>query len=136
MCQVRITHPFLETEFEAAAQDIEYDNGAYRISGTDRMITLTQIATDRPLTSSHHYAPQNSTFPNGCHIAEVVIDPETGVVILDCYSMAQDVGRALNPMVVEGQLAGGVAQGVGQALLERSHHDQASGQLLTGQLRS
>ena len=117
---------------EAAAQDIEYDNGAYRISGTDRMITLTQIAADRPLTSSHYYAPQNSTFPNGCHIAEVVIDPETGVVILDCYSMAQDVGRALNPMVVEGQLAGGVAQGVGQALLERSHHDQASGQLLTG----
>ena len=117
---------------EAAAQDIEYDNGAYRISGTDRMITLNQIASDRPLTSSHHYAPQNSTFPNGCHIAEVVIDPETGVVILDCYSMAQDVGRALNPMVVEGQLAGGVAQGVGQALLERSHHDQASGHLLTG----
>ena len=117
---------------EAAPQDIEYDSGSYRIRGTDRIVTLAQIANDRPLNASHHYEPENSTFPNGCHIAEVEIDPETGVVTLERYSMAQDVGRALNPMVVEGQLAGGVAQGVGQALLERNYHDPESGQLLTG----
>lgn len=117
---------------EAAPQDIAYESGAYRIRGTDRAVTLAQIAADRPLASSHHYEPENSTYPNGCHIAEVEVDPETGAVTLERYSMAQDVGRALNPMVVEGQLHGGVAQGVGQALLERNHHDPDSGQLLTG----
>ena len=117
---------------EAARQDIEYENGQYRIRGTDRALSLADIARDRPLEASHHYAPENSTYPNGCHIAEVEVDPETGVVTLERYSMAQDVGRALNPMVVEGQLHGGVAQGIGQALFERNHHDPNSGQLLTG----
>ena len=117
---------------EAAPQDIEYEDGAYRIRGTDRILTLAEIARDRPLEASHRYEPKNSTFPNGCHIAEVEVDPETGAATLFRYSMAQDVGRALNPMVVEGQLAGGVAQGIGQALLERNHHDPESGQLLTG----
>lgn len=117
---------------EAAPQDIDYGDGAYTIRGTDRTLTLAEIAQDRPLKSSHHYAPENSTYPNGCHIAEVEVDPETGTVTLARYSMAQDVGRALNPMIVEGQLHGGVAQGVGQALLERNFHDPDSGQLLTG----
>lgn len=117
---------------EAAPQDIDYEDGAYRIGGTDRTLTLAEIAQRKPLIASHHYAPENSTYPNGCHIAEVEVDPETGVVTLARYSMAQDVGRALNPMIVEGQLHGGVAQGVGQALLERNYHDPQSGQLLTG----
>ena len=117
---------------EAAPQDIDYEDGAYRIGGTDRTLTLAEIAQRKPLIASHHYAPENSTYPNGCHIAEVEVDPEPGVVTLARYSMAQDVGRALNPMIVEGQLHGGVAQGVGQALLERNYHDPQSGQLLTG----
>ncbi len=118
--------------FEAAPQDIEYEAGQYRIQGTDRVLSFADIAQEKNLKSTHHYEPLNSTYPNGCHIAEVEIDPETGVVTLSRYSMAQDVGRALNPMVVEGQLAGGVAQGIGQALLERNYHDPESGQLLTG----
>jgi carbon-monoxide dehydrogenase large subunit len=117
---------------EAAPQDIEYQAGRYRIRGTDRVLTLEEIARDRELEASHYYEPLNSTYPNGCHIAEVEVDPETGALTLLRYSMAQDVGRALNPMVVEGQLAGGVAQGVGQALLERNDHDPDSGQLLAG----
>ncbi len=126
---------------EAAPQDIEYEHGCYRIRGTDRLVTLEDVAArvitdgapaDRGLEASHCYTPQDSTYPSGCHIAEVEVDIETGAVVLLRYSMAHDVGLALNPMVVEGQLTGGVAQGVGQALLESNIHDPQSGQLLSG----
>lgn len=126
---------------EAASQDIEYEQGRYRIRGTDRVVSLEEVAArviadgasaDRGLEASHQYTPQDSTYPSGCHIAEVEVDPETGAVTLLRYSMAHDVGLALNPMVVEGQLTGGVAQGVGQALLESNIHDPLSGQLLSG----
>ncbi len=72
------------------------------------------------------------TFPNGCHIAEVEIDPETGVIDLVRYSVTDDVGKAVNPMIVRGQVHGGVAQGFGQAVLERTAYDPDSGQLLSG----
>src|SRR5690606_36395749 len=72
------------------------------------------------------------TFPNGCHIAEVEVDPDTGRVLLARYTVADDVGRAINPLIVRGQVHGGVAQGVGQALLECTHYDAASGQLVAG----
>ncbi len=126
---------------EAAAADIEFDDAAYRVAGTDRRVTLWDVAdhaiqqgapADRGLEAEHHYDPPGATFPNGCHIAEVEVDPETGVATLLGYAMAQDVGRAMNPMVVEGQLAGGVAQGIGQALMEGVMLDPESGQLLTG----
>jgi carbon-monoxide dehydrogenase large subunit len=75
---------------------------------------------------------KSHTFPNGCHIAEVEIDPETGHVFVVRYSVTDDVGRAINPLVVRGQVHGGVAQGLGQAILERTSFDPASGQLLSG----
>ena len=126
---------------ESAEIDINYENAAYTVVGTDRAVGLFEVAAravesgapaDRGLEAENFYDPTAPTYPNGCHIAEVEVDPETGAVTLDSYVMAQDVGRALNPMVVEGQLVGGVAQGVGQALLEWNVKDPASGQLLTG----
>jgi len=72
------------------------------------------------------------SWPNGCHVCEVEIDPETGAVRIDRYTTVDDVGRAINPMIVLGQIQGGIAQGAGQALIERAHYDPASAQLLTG----
>ena len=126
---------------EAAQTDINYDTASYSIAGTDRRVSLFDVAAraieagaapERGLEVENRYNPTAATYPNGCHIAEVEVDPETGVVTLENYVMAQDVGRALNPMVVEGQLVGGVSQGVGQALLEWTVKDPDSGQLLTG----
>jgi carbon-monoxide dehydrogenase large subunit len=122
---------------EAAAADIEYARGEYRVVGTDRVVRLEAVAAQAEadggaLKAKHRYDPTAPTFPNGCHIAEVEVDPETGQVFLVGYSAAHDVGRALNPMVVEGQLVGGVVQGVGEALCEIARFDAQSGQLLTG----
>ena len=133
--------PIAAQLLEAAASEIDYERGNYRVIGTDRIVGLERVATqaiaagarpDRGLEAEHRHEPKDATYPNGCHIAEVEIDPETGVVQLLRYTMAQDVGRALNPMVIEGQLAGGVTQGVGEALFERTHLDAESGQVLTG----
>jgi aerobic carbon-monoxide dehydrogenase large subunit len=126
---------------EASPADLTYQRGAFKVAGTDRSVRLEEIARhviaqgarpDRGLSAEDKFEPASPTYPNGCHIAEVEIDAETGVVRLCGYTMAQDVGRALNPMVVEGQLAGGVAQGVGEALFERVVLDPQSGQLLSG----
>jgi carbon-monoxide dehydrogenase large subunit len=126
---------------EAAKTDIYYENAMYTVAGTDRAVGLFEVAAravksgapaDRGLEAENIFDPIAPTYPNGCHIAEVEVDPETGVVTLESYVIAQDVGRALNPMVVEGQLVGGVAQGVGQALLDWNVKDPKSGQLLTG----
>jgi aerobic carbon-monoxide dehydrogenase large subunit len=128
---------------EAAAADIDFAGGRFRIAGTDRSIALLDLAArvreatelppalpdslDAALTSE---SPP-SAFPNGCHIAEVEIDPETGQVWLDRYSAVDDFGTLVNPLLAEGQVHGGVAQGIGQALLERAVYDP-NGQLLTG----
>jgi carbon-monoxide dehydrogenase large subunit len=124
---------------ETAAADIAYDGGVYRVVGTDRAVRLEAVAAKlvadgapRGLVATHRFDPVAPTFPSGCHIAEVEVDPETGEVALVAYSAAHDVGRALNPLVVEAQLVGGVAQGVGEALLEVARFDRASGQLVTG----
>jgi aerobic carbon-monoxide dehydrogenase large subunit len=126
---------------ETSPADLVYERGAFKVIGTDRIVRLEEVARhmieqgarpDRGLSAEDKYEPASPTYPNGCHIAEVEIDAETGVVRLCGYTMAQDVGRALNPMVVEGQLAGGVAQGVGEALFERVVLDPQSGQLLNG----
>ena len=126
---------------EATEADIHYENASYSVVGTDRSVSLGEVAAqaiadgapaERGLEVEHRYDPTAATYPNGCHIAEVEVDPETGVVTLENYVMAQDVGRVLNPMVVEGQLTGGVAQGIGQALLEWNVKDPDSGQLLSG----
>ena len=121
---------------EAAEADIVYRDGVFEIAGTDRNIALFELA-DRAkqlgdsldAKSSFDAAP---SFPNGVHVAEVEIDPATGRTTLAAYTCVDDCGRVLQPVLVEGQVQGGVAQGVGQALLEWGHYDDASGQLVAG----
>jgi carbon-monoxide dehydrogenase large subunit len=121
---------------EAAEADIDYAAGAFRIPGTDRAISLFEVAAKaaqagEPLDSKTRVEVPQS-FPNGCHVAEVEIDPETGVVALASYVAVDDCGVALDEVMVEGQVHGGVVQGIGQALLEDAVYDRASGQLLAG----
>jgi carbon-monoxide dehydrogenase large subunit len=128
---------------EAAAADIEFAAGTFRIAGTDRAIALldlaarvrgsTRLPDDLPhsLDAALITDSPPSAFPNGCHVAEVEIDPETGAVRLDRYTAVDDFGTLVNPMLAEGQVHGGVAQGIGQALLEHAVYDR-QGQLLAG----
>ena len=133
--------PWAAEALEAAIGDIEYDDGAFRIAGTDRQMTLAALGTRLGqgglpdlLAGTGHFQPPGPTFPNGCHVAEVEVDPETGAWRLERYTMLHDFGRVLNPMLLQGQLQGGVAQGIGQAAHEQVVHDPASGQVLTGSL--
>ena len=124
-------------ELEASEADITFEDGRFKIAGTDIQAPLAKVAArlgDRIMTGNGLWAPQTPTFPNGCHIVEVEIDPETGVVVVEAYTMVHDFGRVLNPMLLEGQLHGGVAQGLGQAGLEHVVYDRQSGQLLSGSL--
>jgi carbon-monoxide dehydrogenase large subunit len=127
-------------KLEVSVQDLQFSKGEFRAVGTDVVATLAEIARaveDEPqegmdaLTGSAEFTPERPTFPNGCHVCEVEIDPDTGEVSVVAYVCVEDVGRVLNPLLVEGQIHGGVAQGIGQALLEEIRHD-ASGQLVTG----
>jgi carbon-monoxide dehydrogenase large subunit len=131
--------------FEAAEQDIVFENGMFAVAGTDRKKPFAEIALSAhypvnfPLDSLEpgleeqaFYDPVNFTFPCGAHIAEVEIDPETGVVQLLGYIAVDDIGTVINPMIVEGQIIGGVVQGLGQALFEDCVYDPESGQLLSG----
>jgi carbon-monoxide dehydrogenase large subunit len=128
---------------EASVADIEFQRGRFTVVGTDRgMDILTLAATqiqrakrgeNATLLDAHEVAQINAhTFPNGCHAAEVEVDPDTGVLNVVRYIVCDDVGHALNPLIVRGQVHGGVAQGVGQALMERTAYDPSSGQLLAG----
>ena len=128
---------------EAAPADIVFEDGRFSIVGTDRgMDILTLAATQRKKASAGEDVTtldaaeianiDHHTFPNGCHIAEVEVDPETGHIAVLRYSVTDDVGRAVNPMIVAGQVHGGVAQGIGQAMMERTAFDPSSGQLLSG----
>jgi carbon-monoxide dehydrogenase large subunit len=122
---------------ESAAADIEYRDGRFAIAGTDRSIGLAEVAarqTDRFIRVSVTETPSGPSWPNGAQVCEVEIDPETGVVEIARMSSADDVGRIINHMIVEGQVQGGIAQGAGQALLEGAVYDEESGQLLTGSL--
>ena len=121
---------------EAAEEDIQYRNGVFEIAGTDRNIALFELA-DRAKTFGESLDTKSNydaipSFPNGVHIAEVEIDPATGRATLAAYTCVDDCGRVLQPVLVEGQVHGGVAQGVGQALLEWGNYDDASGQLVAG----
>jgi aerobic carbon-monoxide dehydrogenase large subunit len=115
---------------EAAASDLVYAGGHFEIAGTDRRVSLLEIAAKQSLDTQAGVEVAQS-FPNGCHIAEVEIDPETGVVDLVRYTAVDDCGTVLDHTIVEGQVHGGVAQGVGQALIEDAVYD-STGQLLTG----
>ena len=128
---------------EAAVTDIEFAGGRFTIAGTDRSIGLLELAAklragvkvpdDAPKTLDIKVAsePVPSAFPNGCHVAEVEIDPETGVVDVVKYSSANDFGTVINPMLVEGQVHGGLVQGIGQVLMENVVYD-GDGQPITG----
>ncbi len=118
---------------EAAAGDIEFSQGRFTIAGTDRGIGIMQLAAQMPglLDVRHIFDKAPSAYPNGCHVAEVEIDPETGVSDVVRYHMVNDFGVLINPMLVEGQAHGGIVQGIGQALLEAMAYDQ-DGQLMTG----
>ncbi len=129
---------------EAAADDLVFRDGRFAVAGTDRSIGLDDVAgaafsPERlppglalGLSASAIITPPNATFPNGCHVCEVEIDPETGALVLTRYAVVDDVGRVVNPLLLDGQIHGGVAQGVGQALGERIVYDRDSGQLLSG----
>jgi carbon-monoxide dehydrogenase large subunit len=120
---------------EVAAADIEFSDGSFTVAGTDRSIDLKEVARladpQAGMTAAAEFKPEAVTYPNGCHICEVEIDPETGVVDMIRYVGVEDVGTVLNPIFVEGQMQGGVAQGIGQAIGEAIRHDGESGQLLT-----
>ncbi|HEX5318461.1 MAG TPA: xanthine dehydrogenase family protein molybdopterin-binding subunit [Stellaceae bacterium] len=116
---------------EAAEADIGYRDGVFEIVGTDRRVSLFEVAATAEL-ETQSTADALPSFPNGCHIAEVEIDPETGHVELAAYTAVDDCGRVLQPVLVEGQVHGGVAQGVGQALMEHGVYDPGSGQLIAG----
>jgi carbon-monoxide dehydrogenase large subunit len=119
---------------ESALQDIEFDLGTYRIKGTDRKVRIDELAKKYPgrLDLDFRDRPKvPATFPNGCHIAEVEIDPETGECDIVSYVACDDVGNIINHQIVEGQMQGGVTQGAGHIFLEQGVYD-AAGQLLTG----
>jgi carbon-monoxide dehydrogenase large subunit len=129
---------------EAAEADINFKEGVFAIPGTDRKVPLADIAAaawepqslpdgmEPGLVASAAFAAKQQNFPNGVHICELEIDPETGEVEILDYSVVDDVGTVLNPLLLEGQIRGGIAQGAGQILMEDIHFDPQSGQLLTG----
>ena len=118
---------------EAAVADIEFERGNFIVAGTDRAINIMTLAAQMPgaldVQTIHESAP--SAYPNGCHVCEVEIDPETGITEVVRYNMVNDFGVMVNPMLVEGQAQGGIVQGIGQALLEGVFYDE-DGQLQTG----
>jgi carbon-monoxide dehydrogenase large subunit len=124
-------------ELEAAPADVEFSAGAYRIKGTDRSVSLTALVKRHAATQPHPLNVRTqlkigATFPNGCHVAEIEIEPETGAVQIVRYTAVDDIGNVINHMIVEGQMHGGLAQGAGQVLGELAVYDRESGQLLTG----
>ena len=123
---------------EASAQDLEVADGQIRIAGTDRAISYADLAalpaaTAERRTAIESFTPPHATYPNGTHICEVEIDPDTGVTEIVRYTVVDDFGFTLNPLLLEGQVHGGIAQGAGQALMENTIYDEA-GQLLTASL--
>ena len=130
--------------FEAADEDIEFEEGVFTIAGTDRSVTMKEVARaankieslpdgmEPGLIGSAVYTAPVMNFPNGCHVCELEIDEDTGHVDIVGYNVVDDVGTVMNPMLLEGQIQGGVAQGAGQALMEDIAYDPETGQLITG----
>ena len=128
---------------EASEGDIEFKDGRFSVAGTDRSLAFGEVALqayiahkfsgqdlEPGLKEGAFYDPTNFTFPSGVHICELEIDPDTGVTTIERWTAVDDFGNIINPMIVEGQVHGGIAQGIGQALLEGAHYD-ANGQLVT-----
>ncbi|MEL6583451.1 MAG: xanthine dehydrogenase family protein molybdopterin-binding subunit [Pseudomonadota bacterium] len=135
---IRRFRPLAEDELEAASADIDFEDGEFRILGTDKSVSLMELAEvarrkgmeELLSTKGKHTLPGRS-YPNGAHFAEVEIDPETGVTQVVKYTVVDDFGVLMNPMLAEGQVHGGVVQGIGQALMENVVYD-SEGQLLSG----
>jgi carbon-monoxide dehydrogenase large subunit len=137
---LRIAEHLLET----AAADIEFSRGRFAVKGTNHAIGLFEVAraaveradlpedSRGPFTAACDETVVEASYPYGAHVCEVEVDPDTGNVTLVNYAAVDDVGRAINPLIIHGQIHGGIAQGVGQALLEHCHYDPDSGQLLAG----
>lgn len=130
---------------EASEGDIEFEGGEFKVAGTDKKVPFASVALtayvphnypldklEPGLNENAFYDPTNFTYPAGSYVCEVEVDPLTGVVRVDRFSAVDDFGNVVNPMIVEGQVHGGLAQGIGQALLEHGIYDEHSGQLLTG----
>ncbi len=121
---------------EASAGDLEIAGGSIRVAGTDKVVSFADIAahpsaTPERLKAANEFGNESPTYPNGAHVAEVEIDPDTGATTIVNYVVVDDFGRALNPLLLAGQVHGGVVQGIGQALMEDTVYDPASGQLLS-----
>ncbi len=122
-------------QFEADAADLSFEDGAYSVAGTDLVVSLGELAAqtaEGSISAAFNNDPAEITCPNGVHVCEVEIDPETGVIELVRYTVVDDFGKIMNPMIVRGQVHGGIAQGIGQALYEHVVFDAESGQLLSG----
>ncbi|CAN7670086.1 xanthine dehydrogenase family protein molybdopterin-binding subunit [Trinickia sp. LjRoot230] len=130
---------------EASTSDIEFENGVFRVSGTDRMKTFAEVSLaayvphnypleelEPGLDENAFYDPTNFTYPSGAYLCEVEVDPDTGETRIERFTAVDDFGNIINPMIVEGQVHGGLGQGIGQALLERCVYDHETGQLLSG----
>ena len=131
---IEAARPLAAQALEASAADLEYGGGRFRIAGTDRGIGLAELAGRQPggrLVHENTETVKGQTWPNGCQVAEAEVDPETGAVRVARLAAVDDIGRVVNPLTAEGQMHGGVAQGLGQALLEHSRYDE-TGQLLSG----
>jgi carbon-monoxide dehydrogenase large subunit len=122
---------------ESAVSDIEFDDGEFRIVGTDRVQSFNEVAKAAAADSGvafdekETFTPDEATYPNGTHICELEIDEATGEIELVDYSVVDDFGKVINPLLLEGQVHGGIAQGLGQALLESCEYEKESGQLLS-----
>jgi carbon-monoxide dehydrogenase large subunit len=129
---------------EVSAQDVTFADGKFSVPGTDLRLDILEVAKaardtsklpvgmEPGLDTTHQRVPTAQTFPNGCHIVEVEIDPLTGAVAIERYTVVDDFGRTINPLMLEGQVHGGIAQGIGQALFEHAVYDPDDGQLLSG----
>jgi carbon-monoxide dehydrogenase large subunit len=130
---------------EASDADVVFENGEFKVAGTDRKVPFAQVALtayvphnypldklEPGLNENAFYDPTNFTYPAGSYVCEVEVDPDTGVVTIEKFTAVDDFGNIVNPMIVEGQVHGGIAQGIGQAMLEQAIYDPETGQLLTG----
>ena len=130
---------------EASDEDVEFSDGVFKVAGTDKQVPFAQVSLtayvphnyphdklEPGLNEQAFYDPTNFTFPAGSHICEVEVDPDTGHTTIVNFTAVDDFGNVINPMIVEGQVHGGLAQGIGQALLEGCRYDKESGQLVTG----
>ncbi len=130
--------PLAAEMLQTSAAALTFADGAFQVAGASSSVTLVEVAKfaadkdQHGLEASGGFTPPDVTYPNGCHMCEVEIDPDTGEIEIIRYSVCEDIGTVINPTLAQGQMHGGIAMGAGQALLERAVHDGESGQLLTG----